>query len=92
MQAVKNDCAEQDPASDLANSLSRVEAVLAEARDADSDGDNFAETGKHETDSEDDVPLSALEPSSFVNSAVSTAPSTSTKTETSTSAQQQASG
>lgn len=56
---------EQDPCSELAKSLSRVEAVLAEAREVESDNDHFA-GGKPETDS-DDEPLSSLEPTTFVN-------------------------
>ncbi|KAL0275163.1 UNVERIFIED_CONTAM: hypothetical protein PYX00_003109 [Menopon gallinae] len=64
-QHVKQEGLEQDPCSELAKSLSRVEAVLAEAREAESDNDHFA-TGKAETDS-DDEPLSSLEPTTFVN-------------------------
>lgn len=62
---MKQEGLEQDPCSELAKSLSRVEAVLAEAREAESDNDHFA-TGKAETDS-DDEPLSSLEPTTFVN-------------------------
>lgn len=83
---------EQDAGSELAKSLSRVEAVLAEARDADSD--HFADTAKPETDSDDDVPLSALEATAFVNVASSSAPSTSAATDTASAstAQPQPSG
>lgn len=82
------DCVEADAGSEMASNLSRVEAVLADARDADSDGDHLAETSKLETDSDDDVPLSALEPTAFVNSA----PSTSATTDATAAAQSQPSG
>ncbi|KAK6629622.1 hypothetical protein RUM43_003439 [Polyplax serrata] len=62
---VKQESLEQDPCSELAKSLSRVEAVLAEARETESDTDQFA-SAKPETDS-DDEPLSTLETTSFVN-------------------------
>lgn len=83
------DCGEPDPGSEIASNLSQVEAVLAEARDADSDGDHLAETSKLETDSDDDVPLSALEPTAFVNVS---APSTSATTDAAAPAQSQPSG
>lgn len=62
---MKQESLEQDPCSELAKSLSRVEAVLAEAREAESDNEPFP-SGKPETDS-DDEPLSSLEPTTFVN-------------------------
>lgn len=78
-QNVKKESSEQDPCSELAKSLSRVEAVLAEAREAESDTDNFT-GGKPETDS-DDEPLSSLEQTTFVNVGLDSAGTTESHTQ-----------
>jgi len=77
---------------DLSKSLSHVEAVLVDAQDADSDTDHFADATKIETDSEDDVPLSALEATAFVNVTPVAEPSTSTSGDGGSTSQVQNSG